>query len=99
MKHAKKLVTGGELSLEPVAPLVLRQAEAFCIESGRRGLWNVLLDGGRWIFARFTRGPTLKTRKTKHTVSVSVVSTSVVLTPTNQPVLTSNLKYMHTHRQ
>ena len=47
VNRAGILKEGDEWTLRPVAPQVLRQAEAFCIESGREALWNVLLDGKR----------------------------------------------------
>jgi hypothetical protein len=70
VKRAEKLKVGEEMTLAGVAPQVLRQAEAFCIESDRKALWNVLLDGERWIFAHFQR----HVRKGKNTVTVSMVS-------------------------
>ena len=70
VNRAGILKEGDEWTLGPVAPQVLRQAEAFCIESGREALWNVLLDGKRWIFAHFKR----PARKGKNTVTVSMVS-------------------------
>jgi hypothetical protein len=70
VKRAGILKEDNEWKLEPVAPQVLRQAEAFCIESGRRALWNVLLDGKRWIFAHFKR----PARNGRNTVTVSMVS-------------------------
>jgi hypothetical protein len=72
VKRFDKINSGSETKLLPVAPQVLRQAEAFCIESGRRGLWNVVLDGQRWIFARLTLGA----KQAKHVVSVSQVSST-----------------------
>jgi hypothetical protein len=72
VKRADKLREGEENTLAGVAPQVLRQAEAFCIESERKALWNVLLDGERWIFAHFQR-PGRNTKAAKNTVTVSTV--------------------------